>query len=135
MANGIWYPAYSLDRLLAVAVPSERRATGLTVALALLLAFVTMGLRRKAPEDPGPAERRAMAVAGRCVPRPPCVLTVLSVRVSSSRDAFRGGVVTEFYTATPILFSTSVTPGADHAACAASSWSAQEPTLPRRITL
>jgi hypothetical protein len=68
MGNGICYPAYSLDRLLAVAVPSEPRATWLAVALALLLVFVTMGA---APEDPGPAEHRAMTVAGRCVPRPP----------------------------------------------------------------
>jgi hypothetical protein len=83
MGNGIWYPAYSLDRLLAVAVPFEPRATWLAVALALLLVFVTMGA---APEDPGPAERRAMTVAGRCVPRPTGVLTVLSVRVSSSLD-------------------------------------------------
>jgi hypothetical protein len=105
MANGIWYPAYSLDRLLAVAVPSERRATGLAVALALLLAFVTMGLRWKAPEDPGPAERRAMTVAGRCVPRPPacspfCPFGSVHPLI---RDAFRGGVVAEFLERDPDL--------------------------------
>ena len=50
-----WYPAYSLDRLLAVAVPSEPRATGLAMALALLLAFATMGLRRKTPAQPSAA--------------------------------------------------------------------------------
>ena len=47
--------AYSLDRLLAVAVPSGPRATWLAVALALLLAFVTMGLRRTAPAQPSAA--------------------------------------------------------------------------------
>lgn len=44
--------AYSMDHLLAVAVPSGPRATWLAVALALLLAFVTMGLRRTAPAQP-----------------------------------------------------------------------------------
>ncbi len=38
---------YSLDRLLAVGIPSGPRATWLAVAVALLLAFVTVGLRRK----------------------------------------------------------------------------------------
>ena len=58
MGNGIWYPAYSLDRLLAVAVPSEPRATWLAVALALLLVFVTRGCAgrprpSRAPRDNG----------------------------------------------------------------------------------
>ena len=86
--------AYSPDRLLAVAVPSEPRATGLAVALALLLAFVTMGLRRKTPAQPSAARSRWPDAAFRVPPAcsPFCPFGSVHPFI---RDAFRGGVVAE----------------------------------------